>query len=356
MKPSEIARRRLHAQLIAGTSARTPAEAVARLGAVQSQDYGAGKWAVGLRVAGATEETVDRAIADRTIVRTWPMRGTIHFVAAPDVRWMLELLTPHIVARAARRRRELELDDAVFLRTEKILVKALQGGRRLSREAVYAVLGRNGVPADASRGYHILWRLAQEGLLCFAAPDGGKKPTFALLEEWVPAAKRRDRHDALAELAYRYVAGHGPASVADFCWWSGLKAAEAREGIALAAPRLEKVVVDGVDYWMVPGGEAAPQGVFLLPAFDEYLLGYREREAVLDPRFAERICPGGNGIFLPMLVIDGKVEGIWKRAVKKKSVTVTPEPFTTLSAAAGRALPAAAGRYGHYLGLSATLA
>ena len=356
MKLAEIARRRLHAQLIAGASAKTPAEAVARLGAVQSQDYGGGKWAVGLRVAGGTEKAVDEAIAARTVVRTWPMRGTLHFVAAPDVRWMLELLTPRVVAGAARRRQELELDDALFLRAEKILLKALQGGRRLSREAVYEILTKGGVKAEGSRGYHILWRLAQEGLLCFAAPDGGKKPTFALLEEWVPAAKKRDRADALAELAYRYAAGHGPASVADLVWWSGLKVSEAKEGLALAASRLEKATADGIDYWMAPGAGEAPKGVVLLPGFDEYLLGYRDRAAVIDPRFADRVCPGGNGIFLPMVVVDGRVEGTWKRVVRKGGITVTACPFTRFSAATVPCLKKAVEVYGRFLGGTAALA
>jgi hypothetical protein len=355
MKPPEIARRRLRAQLIAGSALTKPEQVVARLGAIQAQDFPAAKWAVGLRLPGGTEAAVEQAIRDRAIVRTWPMRGTLHFVAAPDVRWMLELLTPRVVAGTASRQKRLELDAATFLKAEKLFVKALQGGRQLTREAVYALLEAGRISTADYRGYHILWRLSQEGLLCFGPPEG-KEQTFVLLEEWIPTAKRRERDDALAELAWRYAVGHGPATVADLVWWSGLKISEARAAFALAAPRLEKTVVDGVDYWMAPGAEAAPKGVALLPGFDEYYLGYRNRDAVIDPAYASRVCPGGNGIFHAMVAVDGRIEGTWKRVVKKGAVTLAPLPFTAFAADTKKALSGAAARYGKFLGLPATLA
>src|SRR5262249_44923549 len=175
-------------------------EVVSSLGAVQAQDYPGSLWAVGLRIRSAVEADIERALADATIIRTWPMRGTLHFVACGDVRWMLDLLTPRIVTAAARRlRRDFGLDGAVFSRGRKVVAAALQGGKHLSRIAACGVLETAGISTAAGRGLHILWRLAQDGLVCFGARDG-KQQTFTLLDEWAPAARAMKRDDALAEL------------------------------------------------------------------------------------------------------------------------------------------------------------
>jgi hypothetical protein len=360
--PAALARLRLLHQQIApeAATARTPGELVAALGAMQAQDYLGALWAVGLRMpvsAGTPETTeadVEQAIADRTIVRTWPLRGTLHFVAAADVRWMLELVAPGNVAGMARRHQQLELDDATFRRSRKIFEKALAGGRSLPRDALYAFLEDAGISATGQRGYHILWRLAQERVLCFGARDG-KQPTFALLDDWVASAPRLERDEALAELARRYFTRHGPATVQDFVWWSGLKVSEAKAGLAAVSAQLRAETLYGNDYWMSPESPESPEeslaGAFLLPGFDEYLLGYRDRRAVLDPRHAGRIVPGGNGMFLPTLVLDGKVVGTWKRTLQKKAVVIDSSPFTSLKKEKGRAFAAAAERYGRFVGL-----
>src|SRR5207253_3153607 len=164
------------------------------LGAVQAQDYNAALWAIGLRMAGAVEKEVERAVAEKKIIRTWPMRRTLHFVAAADVRWMLELLTPRVLAAGARNAAALGLDEAMFKRCRKLFVRALEGGKPLRRDAMYRVLERDGIETTNYRGLHILARLAQEGLICFAARDG-KQPTFALLDEWMPSAKSKPRDE-----------------------------------------------------------------------------------------------------------------------------------------------------------------
>lgn len=351
MTQKEITHHRLRNQQIALTTCHTPEKVVAKLGAMQAQDYGGALWAIGLRLPKATEVEVEKAIARRAIVRTWPMRGTLHFVAAADVHWMLKFLTPRIVAGAARRREQLELDDATFVRCEKVFVRVLQGGNQFTREEMFASLERAKIAVDNHRGYHILWRLAQERLLCFGARQG-KQQTFTLLDEWVPAPSKLEREAALAELARRYFTSHGPATLQDFVWWSGLKVSEAREGLETVSPRLIKEIVDGKVYWMPPdmlASSRASTDIYLLPAFDEYMLGYQDRSAALEPRHARKIVPGGNGMFLPTIVSNGRVVGTWKRTLKKKTVVVTPSPFTSLTKAETRAVASVAERYGQFL-------
>lgn len=309
----DLAARRLRVQRLAGPPFPDARAAVAALGAVQAQDYLGSLWALGLRSRARVEADVERLIAERSIVRTWPMRGTLHLVAAADARWMLELLTPPVVVRAAARLRSIGLDDAVFRRSRKALEDRLRGGRRLTRSAAYDVLAAAGISTAGQRGIHILWRLAQERVLCFAGRDG-KQQTFALFDEWLPEARSLPRDEALAEIAARYFRGHGPATLRDFAWWSGLPAAAAREALELARPRLAREVAAGRELWR--SAAARPRGTAaarprLLPAFDELLVGYKERSPVLDPSHAKRV----PGLLSPTILVDGRVVGTWTRSL-----------------------------------------
>jgi hypothetical protein len=350
MTEKAIARRRLANQSIAPVTLTTPAGVVRRLGAMQAQDYPGALWAIGLRMPAATEQMVEQAIRDRQIVRTWPMRGTLHCVAADDVRWLLALLTPRILAGSARRHQQLELDAAVFARSEALFTAALQGGNQLTRADMMAVLERGGVTPAGQRGYHILAWAAQTGLVCFG-PRQGKQDSFVLLDEWLPAGKTLSRDEALAELARRYFTGHGPATVHDLMWWSGLTAADARAALEMVGAQLAQDTVDGRTYWFAPtpNGRGAAPDIYLLPGFDEYLLGYRERGAVLDPAHAAKVVPGGNGMFKPMLVIDGRVAGVWQRTLRKTKVVLSFDPFQPLTPAQTEATVAAAELYGRFL-------
>ncbi len=333
-----------------------PTQVVGWLGAVQAQDYLGALWAVGLRTRNANEENVKRAIVDKTIVRTWPMRGTLHFVAAADVRWMLDLLTPRIIASRARLYKQLELDDQIFARIKELFVSALQGGKQLPRDAMYGLLEAADISTTGGRGLHILSRLAQEGIICFGTREG-KQQTFALLDEWAPKAKRMARDEALAELARRYFTSHGPATLQDFVWWSGLRTADARAGLEMAKPHLVQEVIDGQTYWLassMPTAKDASPTAYLLPAFDEYTVAYKDRSAVLNPLYAKQVNTG-NGIFFPTIVIDGQIVGTWKRTLKKSAVVITPSPFTKLNEAETRAFAAAASRYGEFLDQSVVL-
>jgi hypothetical protein len=347
---------RLYNQRIAQKTDDLPGRAVAWLGAMQAQDYASVKWAVGLRCTDATDSIIEQAFADKTIVRTWLMRGTLHVAAASDVRWMLALLAPRLIANSARRHRQLGLDAPTFARSHEIFTRALQGGGQLTRGEMMLALEGGGISTDGQRGYHILGRAAQEGLICFG-PAQDKQQTFVLLDEWVPRGKPMERDQALAELASRYFEGHGPATLGDFVWWSGLTVADARAGLELARPRLCQETIDDQAYWLVQSTSMVKDPsptAYLLPAFDEYFLGYKDRSLILDPKY-DKQAVSSNGVFRPMIVIDGQVVGTWKRAIKKGLVIITPSPFSSLTKAENQALAAAANHYAAFLGLSVDL-
>jgi hypothetical protein len=348
MRAQELVDRRLRAQRISSAAFARPEQAVAWLGAVQAQDYLGALWAVGLRVAGATERDVEDALDRRAIVRLWPMRGTLHFVAAADARWIAELLAPRAAAAAAGRMRAFGIDDAELARARRAIERALAGGRRLDRPALYRVLDDAGVATASSRGLHLTWRLAHDLVVCFG-PRDGKQQTFVLFDEWLPDAPRLPRDEALATLAARYVTSHGPATLADFAWWSGLALADCRRAIAAAGAALE----EHAGYW---SGAAAPprakrgdDGVHVLPAFDEYLVGYTDRRAMLDARFAARA--GTGGLLFPTVVVGGRVVATWKRDFVREEIECTLDRFGPLSAAAERRIAGALASYGRFLGL-----
>ena len=356
MTVCDIPQLRLFSQHIVASRCRTPLEVVTALGAMQAQDYPGVLWSIALRLSGATQAEVEKAIADRAIVRTWPMRGTLHFVPAVDVRWMLELLTPRLLSRRTSLLKQLELDETVFKRSRKIFSQALEGGRQLPRSDMMELLERNKISTAGIRGYHILWRLANEQLLCFG-PHSGRQPSFVLLDEWVPKTRALDREASLAELALRYFTSHGPATLHDFAGWTALTIADAKTAIASIAAQLRRETINGTDYWMsadLPDSPTNSESIHLLPGFDEYLLGYKDRSAVLHPKHAKKIVPGGNAVYLSTLVVNGQVTGTWKRAPDKKNVRITvshfAKPMKSAKPARHPATPAAE-RFSKFLGL-----
>jgi hypothetical protein len=351
MRVKQVARRRLDAQRISSTTFTRADQVVAWLGAVQAQDYLGALWAVGLRLADATEKDVERALTERRIVRTWPMRGTLHFVAAADARWMTELLARRPVAAAAGRLRKYGIDEAVLSRARRILVKNLDGGRRLTRPAAYRVLEDAGIAPGGERGPHILWRLAQDCVVCFG-PREGKQQTFALFDEWLPRAKSLPRDEALATLATRYFRSHGPATLRDFAWWSGLTVADARHATLIAGKQIAERTIDGERHWWAPGNSArvdARGGTHVLPAFDEFLVGYADRSASIDASIWGQV--GMGGIIHPVVVRDGQVVGTWRRRTEKREVVCSVASFARPNGAASRDVTLALQRYASFLGL-----
>jgi hypothetical protein len=356
MNERELRRLRLASQRIGAArfsdGAHGPTDVVRWMTAMQSQDYPNATWAIGSRLAGASAADVEAALNDGSIVRSWPLRGTLHFVAANDLSWMLALSAPRMVKRAATTLASNGLTPAVLERAASGARTAMQGGRTLRREALYSLMVECGVAADGQARYHAAWYLCQTGVLCLAE-HSGKAQTFALLDEWVPQPRRLERDEALGELAVRYFRGRGPATVRDFAWWAALTLSDARRGLDVALPSLERLTHDGVEYFLAPGLSAGRHsGVQLLPGFDEHLLGYQERSLVLPPDRAERVVPGRNGMFLSTLVVDGCVAGTWRRQVNGDSLTVTFEPFEALTAAQLRSARTAAAEYARHRGLT----
>ena len=349
----DLSRLRLRNQYIDGSRLEDPAEVVRALGAVQAQDYYSALWAIGLRLRRAREADVEQAIIERRIVRTWPMRGTLHFVAAEDVRWLIELLAPRALQRnAARLRRDFAIDLPLIKRASRIVKAALSGGQALTRASLYEQLDARGIETRQQRGLHVLWWLAHEGLIC-CGPRAGKQHTFVLLDEWVPEVPQLRRDAALALLAQRYFSHHGPATLADFVWWTGLTATDANAAIESAQSQLSSETKDKTTWWSRAGAQRRAKRTalcHLLPVYDEYTIGYADRSAALDPFHAKRVA-AGYGIFRAPIVIDGCILGSWTRELKKNRVDIRLAPLTRLHREQLRCIDEAAERYGKFLGL-----
>jgi hypothetical protein len=351
MPAAEIARQRLYHQRLSPVGLTTPAEVVAWLLAVQAQDYPGAKWSLGMRAPGSTDADVERTLSESAILRTWVMRGTLHFVHAADMRWLLALLAPRLISGNARRYRELELDVPTMMRSNEILAKALQGGRRRDRPELLAILEANGISTRGQRAPYLLQRASLDELICQGVTRRNQ-PVYQSLDETVPKARMLEREEALAELARRYFASRGPATLQDFTWWSGLAAADARAGLETVKAQFVQQTIDDRAYWLAPDApnvEDDTPAIHLLPSFDEYLLGYSDRSAVLDEQHFGRVYLA-NRMSLTM-AIDGRIAGIWKREVKKGTLIVTPQPFRPFTFAEGRAFEAAAHRYGEFWGM-----
>lgn len=348
-----VARHRLINQHIAQPSFESAAQVLQSLCAIQAQDYLGALWAIALRTVASTEADIEQAIADRQIVRSWPMRGTIHFVAAADLRWMLALLAPRVMRGVQSRLRQLEIDTQLLVHSADIISKALIGGKQMTRPALYDCLARAGISASGSRGLHILGQLSMQGLLCFGSREG-KQPTFTLLDEWIAPTRALDHQEALAQLVLRYFTGHGPATIQDCMWWSGLTATEVRTGLSMLGSQLAHDLIADQEYYFAPelrDFTLDPQQAFLLAPFDELLLGYRDRSASLDPAHNTLVAPGSNGIFNPIIVIDGQVVGTWKRTLKRHGVELAFIPFDSFDTAQHAAIRSAGSRYAAFLDL-----
>jgi hypothetical protein len=353
MTMPNIAVHRLHSQQLEHTRLEKPVEVVTWLGAVQAQDYAGAKWSIGLRLPGSTDAGIEQAIADNTFFRTWAMRGTLHFVAASDIRWLLALVAPRIIARNARRYSEFELDERTLARSNAVLADALHGGRQLNRSELLAVLEQNGIPTQGQRAAYMLQRASLDGLICQGVMRRND-PTYMSLDESLPETRAKEHDQAVVELARRYFTSRGPATLQDFVWWSGLSTADARAGLEEIEPQLIRESVEGRIYWlsrpMPEGSSDSSSTVYLLPGFDEYLLSYRDRTASLDAVYAKTLNAGG-GVLSPTIVVEGRVAGTWKRTFKKGTVVIMVSLFASLSEAEDRALSAAVERYSRFVGM-----
>ena len=366
--PVDVARLRLLSHGLTEAPPTGPLAVVERLLAVQAQDFAASQWALGVRSPGTTITDVESAMNAGQIVRSWPMRGTLHLVPAAELHWMLRLSADRQVAGAATIHARLGLTPHVFERARQIAVDSLHGGRKLTRAEFLALLESHDISTAQQRGYHTIWFLAQTGTLCWG-PTVGTQQALTLLDEWVPRPRKLERDESLGEFALRYFAGHGPATLADFAGWSHLTLTDARIGLAIARPALTEVSIRSGQpgtapmYFTDTGANAAASGhgplgqrsgVLTLPGFDEYFIAYRDRTAIIDNALVNRVVPGKNGIFLPLLVSRGRIVGTWRKKATTRSITVTPQPFTTLTVQQQAGLRQGIRNYAHFLGLEAS--
>jgi len=293
-------------------------------GAVQSQDFEAAKWALALRMQSATNAGIEEAFNRGTILRTHLMRPTWHFVAHDDIRWLLELTAPRVNLRCGPNYRKLELDDTEFKRSRKVLEQALKNGKHLKRSELRKRLNESGVAADDTiRLAHILIRAELDGIVC-SGPRIGKQFTYALFEERASAAKKIDRDEALAKLMRCYFRSHGPATLQDFVWWSGLTAADAKCGLELVERQLEKVSVEEKVYWELGSSDISRSSLnsaHLLPVYDEFFVAYKDRQVVFDSKEGKPPLTSWD-LLGPTVIINGMAAGTWKRTSDKKSIEV----------------------------------
>lgn len=349
---TSLAAARLRAQRLAGAPFRAPGDAVGWFGAVQSQDYPGAKWALGLRVKGATETQVDRLYDEGTILRTHVLRPTWHFVLPDDIRWMLRLTGPKIRQGMAGRHRQLELDEKTITRGLGAFADALAGGKQMTRLELGDTLRVAGIAPEGQRLPHLLMVGELAGLLTSGARRG-KQHTFALLEERVPRAPMLDRDDAIGELTQRYFRSHGPAQLRDFAWWSGLTLAESRRGVELAGDALDHREVDGKQHWF--DAEAGPSGAaakaaHLLPNFDEYTVGYTDRSAMMHPvhPFRPELF-AFSSILANVVTLAGQVVGAWRRTEARTELRVEVRPLASLTGAERTAIDQAGERLSKFL-------
>jgi hypothetical protein len=363
----DLRRLRMRAQRLTGRRPRTVAEVVRAVGGLQAQDTPASRLAVRPRGTGLDEAAVRRACnQDRSVVRTWAMRGTLHMVAAEDVGWLVGLLGPVFAAADRRRRLQLGLDDDLCERALAALPAVLAAGP-LSRADLVRGLAAEGVRIDPSgqAPAHLVGYAALRGLVCRGPDLDGDQASYVLREDWVgpgqtgPVDRPLGPDDALAELARRYLGGHGPAGPEDLAAWSGLPVGRARRAFELVAGELRELEVDGRRLWAPADAPAArsPAGdpvVRLLGRFDDYLLGWRGRDLVLDERFARRVAAGGW--VHPVVVVDGRVAGTWRAGRAGGRLEVAVEPFAgRLPRGAGPGLEAEAADLGRFLAVEARL-
>ena len=358
MSHDEIARRRLVNQHLTSATITTPAEVVQLLGAVQAQDYAGAKWALGMRTRGVDDAAVEQAMSGGSIIRTHVLRPTWHFVAPADIRWMLALTAPRVSAVMAYYNRKLELDGALFRRSNAALTRALRDGKQLTRTELATVLRQARVNVDGTQRLgHLVMQAELDGVICSGARRG-KQFTYALLEERVPRAPLLDRDEALLALTKRYFATRSPATPHDFAWWSGLTVADATRGIDMAGSALEREVVDDRTYWVDPSvrprSKSSPTA-HLLPNYDEFFIGFKDRSAIGKRLKSSGLVTGGDALTAHVVIVDGQLVGGWKRTLTKNAVVVELNLLTRLSELEEKAVAAAAEAYGTFLELSVEL-
>ena len=338
----------------------TVAGAVRWMTAMQAQDLQAALWAVGQRVPGSRAGDVRNALDMGEIVRSWPMRGTLHLLAPEDLSWMLAITADRLIRGMAGRHRELGISAADVDAAAEAGLHRVSGGGAASRAELFGAFELAGQSTAGQRGIHLLGILCQRGLLV-QGPLAGNQQLVVAFADWIKVSRNLDRAEGIAEWLLRYLRSHGPATERDFSWWAGIPLTEVRTALAEVRGQLVELEFEGTSYWLAPetaallddGGVPGARSVLALPGFDEFLLGYTDRSLVLPPEHADKIVPGGNGVFRKTIVAGGQVVGTWTGPATGRDTAVVPQPFggvNGLRPAAQKSFELQAAKYRRFLG------
>jgi hypothetical protein len=348
---SDISSIRLINQQIAGSQFGKVQDLVGWMGAMQAQDFNMLKWAVGIRIPESTNQAFLEAFNQGKVIRTHLLRPTWHLVSSNDFYWMLDLTSPHLKIMLRRRLRELELTQPILNKSKSIIEKILGNGNFLTREEIMVQLENSGISTTGQRAPHILMDCELDGMIC-SGPLKEKKQTYALAEERVSVKNLLSREESLFELAHRYFTSHGPASLQDFIWWSGLPVRDARKALEMIKPDFASIESESQIYWFsekTTGSEITiPDSAFIIPAFDEFIISYRDRsDAMLAEHHKKAIS--NNGVFRPTVVVNGKVVGIWRSNKKRNKVVIETEYFHKVNKKEENLVREASEKYGRFL-------
>ncbi|WP_051312729.1 winged helix DNA-binding domain-containing protein [Sporocytophaga myxococcoides] len=330
MTPSEILNYRLINHGLVNSSNTSCEEVVRKSCVIQSQDFPASKLAIGIRLPNSSESDIINCINDGSIIRTSALRGTLHLVSSKDIKWILDLAGPAVITRMHKQYHSVSLDEKSFSKAFNIFSKELDG-IYLTRQELYALLIKNGLSPEENRGVYLINRASLQKIIC-QGPMKDNEITFTLLDSWAPEAKILERKEALYELAKKYFQSHGPATFADFVNWSGLSNADAKNAFESILSSMTKEIFNQSEYWYFSNLKInpIPNKVLLLPAFDEYILGYKNRELFLDAEHNRKVITV-NGLFYPTVIVNGRVVGVWKKILSKGNVILDIQLFDNLS-------------------------
>jgi len=358
MTVSDIIQQRLENHWLLRSPAQSASQVVHQLLAVQAQDYLGALWALGQRIPKSTEQAIEASLSNGTIIRTWPMRGTLHFVCAEDARWLVSFLAPRVIPKTKSIFKKAGLDEAILKKSARIVTKALENEPILTRKQLYAQLDKARISTDDTRGLHITGHLAMNGLICFG-PRKGKEQTFVLMDQWLRTVSPMPKDEILPTLALRYFQGHGPATVRDFSWWTGLTLTEARQAISQAGNLLvAEKFQDDVFYQCAQRDTTVSlsddrqlrktASLNLLPAFDEFTVAYKDRELMLPRSEHHR---RSMEVLSPVMTMNGMVVGTWRRSLSKNGLDVHLQPFTNIKPSASTKFKKCVNDYEKFLNL-----
>jgi hypothetical protein len=351
MKLSDISGIRLINQQIAEPKFSAVRDLINWMGAIQSQDYPMSKWALGIRLISSTDKLIETAFEKAEILRTHILRPTLHLVSAENIRWLLKLTAPGIKTRLKTRQKELNLNESLLKKCNSIIRDSLKGGNHLTREELAEILNKAKVHLENQSIYHVLVNSELDGITCSGRIKGGKQ-TFALFDERVPETKELTKEESLGKIAGIFFSSRGPATIQDFIWWSGLSVTNSKNALEIAEPDLVSEKINSETYWFsdhYPNSKNKKFSTCLLPAFDEFLICYKNRSASVPVDFREKTV-SDNGIFRPIIVVNGQVRGLWNRTVKKDKVIIETKLLEPVSALIKNKIKKQGEAFGQFLG------